>query len=351
MTKTLGQCVTQRDNNFNLIRMLAASGVILSHTYPITLGGGTPEPLEYLLKGDNLGRLCVFVFFAVSGYLITTSFDRRRSIIGFIRARVLRIYPAYVVMLILMLPLVGLLNDQPAAYYQMLPHWMIGYLAFLYVSTPTLFVDNPLPQAFNGSLWTLRYEVLCYGAVLVAGSLGLLRRRYLALGLLGGAVLAYYVLPLVTGRTDLRLLSYVGMPFAFGAAAYVWRDSLVLDGRIALGLLALAAALWVTPLFFAAMIAFVTYTVLWMGYADTPVLHGYNRFGDYSYGVYIYAFPIQQLIAKFLPDLGPLAAAGLAFCITMVFAFASWHAIERPALRMKTIGVRPRILGDAERGS
>ena len=89
-----------RDNNFNLIRMLAAFGVMVSHAYPLSLGPGTPEPFEVFLKGDNLGRASVFVFFAISGFFITKSVSYRSSIGAFLLARALRLFPALIVMTI-----------------------------------------------------------------------------------------------------------------------------------------------------------------------------------------------------------------------------------------------------------
>ncbi len=338
--RTLGEVAVGRNNNFNLIRVLAASGVIYSHAYPLGLGQDVAEPLEVMLKGDNLGRLCVFIFFATSGYFIATSFDRRASFLGYLWARVLRIFPALIVMLAIMLPLVGVITGQGAAYWKNLP--------VLFVDNALMFTDfgkripkdyvlfpgNPLQDAFNGSLWTLRYEVLCYVGTAIAGLLGVLRSRSAALATLALVIAAYYVIPQVTGRTILHLLFYVGMPFAFGVAAYAWRAVLILDGRIVLGLLALAAALHPTPLFFPAMIAATTYATLWLGYLDVPALKGFNRYGDYSYGIYIYAFPIQQvLVWTGLRE--PHLQAPAAFVLTLICAVASWHFVEKPALDLR----------------
>lgn len=337
--RTLEDVAVGRDNNFNLLRVIAANGVILSHAYPLSLGPGTPEPLEGLLKGDNLGRLCVFIFFATSGFFITASFERRRSFADFFWGRVLRIYPGLIVMLCIMLPLVGLIDRQGDAFWARVPFIILNEtVMFLkFDQGPrdyVLFSTNPFPGAFNGSLWTLQFEVLCYVGVVIAGYLGVFRNRWWALAVLCLAIAGYYGIPTITSNFILRMLSYVGLPFAFGAAAYVWRSSLAMDGRLFLGLLVISALLQPTPLFFPMMITTVAYGVLWMGHLDLPWLQHYNRVGDYSYGIYIYAFPVQQIVAH-AGVTTPLPQATLSLAITLLFAIASWHLIEQPALRLR----------------
>lgn len=283
--KRLGDFLTDRDNGFNLIRMVAASGVILSHAYPLALGPGTPEPLEFILKGDNLGRLCVFVFFAISGFLIAASFDRRHSVGQFALARSLRIYPGLIVMLCLTLPLIGLIEGQPPGYWLALPARITDQVVMFVPVGPQgpspypVFAGNPYPNAFNGALWTLKYEVMCYIGVALAGMLGVLRHKTAALVCLAVAVAGNLVVPSVTQNWDVRMLSYLGLPFAFGTVAYVWRDRLILDGRVVMGMLAATALLWPTALFFAMMTCTVTYSVLWLGYVGLARFKSYNSVG------------------------------------------------------------------------
>lgn len=146
-----------RDNHFNLIRMIAASGVLVSHAWPLSLGSETPEPLETLLRGDNLGRLCVFIFFAVSGFFITRSFIERRSLRDFVTARVLRLFPGLLVMTVVVAALIAVLAaPDPVA---VLRQDLIWIARALRLKGPEplagVFADNPLPDAINGSLWTL----------------------------------------------------------------------------------------------------------------------------------------------------------------------------------------------------
>lgn len=93
----IGDLSAGHDNNFNLLRMLAATGVLVSHAYPISLGAGAVEPLESLLKGTSLGGICVMIFFAISGFFISRSFAGKSSLKSFLRARALRLFPALAV--------------------------------------------------------------------------------------------------------------------------------------------------------------------------------------------------------------------------------------------------------------
>lgn len=335
--RTVGQVATGRDNNFNLLRVLAASGVIFSHAYPIALGAGTAQPLERWLPGVTLGYFCVLVFFAASGFFITASFDRRRSLADFVAARVLRIFPALLVMACTLYPLIGLLSPVGDGFWQGLPLKVAATLSLFAdhkVALPGVFADLPYPDALNGSLWSLRFEVLCYVGVLLVGLSGVFQRRWLSAALLAAAL---FVAPLIhdaAGNFYVRLLSHVGLPFACGAVAYVFRHQLPLDVRILAGLVLLTAVLADSPAFFPLLSLATTYGVLWFGYLDAPQLRSYNQLGDYSYGIYIYAFPVQQLLAG-SGVVEPLANALCALVLSAACAILSWHWVEKPAMRLR----------------
>lgn len=335
--RTLSQVATGRDNNFNLLRVLAASGVIFSHAYPLGLGIGTPEPLEDLLPGVTLGHFCVLVFFATSGFFITASFERRRGLGDFLAARVLRIVPALLIMACTLYPLVGLLSPVGEGFWQVLPLKIAATLSLFAdakVALPGVFADLPYPRALNGSLWSLRFEVLCYAAVVLAGLLGVFRTRPAMLLILLLCLLAE---PLIAEREVhpyVSLLSHVGLPFACGAGAYVFRDRLPLDWRLLAGLVIGTFLLRSTAAFFPVLALTITYGVLWAGYLEVPGLRLYNRLGDYSYGVYIYAFPIQQLLAG-SGVTQPLQNAVLALLLSTCCAVLSWHLVERPSLVLR----------------
>ena len=339
MGVVLGDVAHGRHNNFNMIRVLAASGVIFSHAYPLALGPEAQEPFEGLLKGDNLGRFCVFVFFATSGFFITASYQRCRSVWDFVLARVLRIYPALFVMACIMFVVLGVSHTVDWSYWESVPFRVVEtvtmFVNFNIGSNTVFFPDNPFPGAINGSLWTLRFEVLCYVGVLIAGLSRVFETRWLALALALGCVGLNVVVPMLTGRFDIRLLSYVGLPFAFGSVAWVWRDYIRLDWRYALlGFLGVVV-FYSTPLFFAALNLCIVYWVLWLGYGQFPLIGYYRRVGDYSYGIYIYAFPVQQFVAQ-SGIVMPIWNAVLSLLITLVLAILSWRFVEKPALSLRS---------------
>ncbi|MEM7667691.1 MAG: acyltransferase [Pseudomonadota bacterium] len=340
---TLGAVCGGRDNNLNLIRMIAASAVLVSHAYPITLGGGVEEPLEGLV-GHSLGWVAVAIFFVISGFLIARSFDRAPRIADWAAARVLRLFPGLFVVLVLSVLLLGpAMTALPLGAYFSDPA-TIGYvfrnlsLAFLQYPLPGVFETNPLPHALNGSLWTLFHEVMCYLGVLVLGVFGLLRRGPIFAMAFGAYLAGYGVLGLpgiieaLPGK--LVLLRELSLPFALGTAAYVWRDRVVLAWVPGIGLAALAAGALAAGLPGAHEVFLVAlaYGTALLAYLPGGILRAYNRLGDYSYGTYVYAFPVQQTVVAVAGPMDPATNIVLALPITLGFAVLSWHMIESPAL-------------------
>ena len=340
-TVTLADVAGGRDNNFNLIRMIAASGVLVSHAFPIALGMGTSQPFE-AATGYTLGWICVAIFFAISGFLITRSFDRKPHIESWFSARVARLFPGLIVVSILIALIYGPVFTALTTgdYFGRLQTYSYVprnvSLVWLQYGLPGVFTDHPYPDTINGSLWTLVHEVTCYLGVFLAGIAGALRSRRLfamALFLYAGAY-AVTGLPgiaeLVPARlVDLRALSF---PFVIGMALYVWRDRVRLSWVIA-GLLAVVSALLrPTPLFEPAFVAAIAYATFVVAYVPCGVLRHYNRLGDYSYGIYVYAFPVQQAAIAIAGPMSPLMNMAIAFPVTLLLAIASWYAVEKPAL-------------------
>lgn len=333
-----------RDNNFNLLRMIAATGVLVSHAYPLTLGPAAVQPLEKILKGTTLGTVSVLVFFSISGFFIARSFDRKASLRTFVLARVLRLFPALAVVLAVTIVVAGLFLTQasPSVFWARADDYFLRNLTLfqLLYPLPGVFMNNPYGPGINGSLWTLSYEVLCYIGVFICGVLGLLRRPrafvFAVLGFLGlyAIALAFDLHP------RFEALMKLGLPFLTGMAFYVWRRSIPLSPFISLALFVIAAAFWITPLFLPVFTIALTYAVFVVGYAKSPIAEKYNTLGDYSYGTYIYAFPIQQIVAQSGVE-SPLMNMAVAFPLTLVFAVLSWHLVERPAIRLRRRAADP----------
>ncbi len=357
----IGEVCGGRDNNFNLIRMVAASAVLVSHAWPIALGPGAEQPLSRW-AGLTLGTAAVYVFFAISGFLIARSWDRKMRVSDWAAARILRLFPGLLVVTVLTALLLGpLVTALPAGAYFADPDTATYVprnvtLVSLQYGLPGVFEDNPYPEAINGSLWTLVHEVACYLGVLAVGMLGLLRRPA-AFAAAAAGLLALYALGPEIPRAihpKLVLLRELALPFLIGTTLYVFRDRIPLSwgGVAALALLALAA--WAAdgpggavfkPLF-VLWLSYATFALAWL---PGGAVRGYNALGDYSYGLYIYAFPAQQLAVHLFGPMSPALNMALAFPAALLCAVLSWRFVEKPALaargRFADLLARERIGG------
>lgn len=355
--QVLGELATGRDNNLNLIRMIAASAVIISHAYPITRGPDALQPLE-TLTGVQLGSMALYAFFAISGFLITDSFHRSRTLAHFSAARFLRIFPGLLVVLLLTIVVLGpLTTTLPASEYFVDPA-TIAYvprnlsLAFLQYELPGVFQTNPDAGPINGSLWTLFYEVVCYAGVVVVGLLGVFarRRRLLVTTVLYGL---WWLAVLAVGDRapeTLLLLWELSLPFFIGMVLHAVRDRVRLSWLALVFLAALPVIAGPSLFGHLAVVAAISYGVFVIGYRIRGPILLYNRLGDYSYGTYIYGFPIQQTLIFFIPAMTAVWNATLGLIITFGFAWASWHLVEKPALgRKKALGTAMQRLTERSR--
>lgn len=331
-----------RDNNLNLIRVLAALAVLVSHAWPISRGFGEIQPLNRL-TGYDMGALAVYVFFCISGFLIARSFERQPTLRHWLLARALRLFPALLVMLLLMVLVLGpLVTALPAGAYFSHPA-TLGYLpnnlslALRQPWLPGVFEATPYGGETNGSLWTLYYEVLCYGAVMVMGLLGAFRRW----GPLVAATLLYVaanvivlVLPEEAVPGGFRTFLALGMPFAVGVAFYLCRGWLPLHPAILAVLVAGAVLVKDTPLYQPALVLALGYGVFVLAFLPGGFIRRYNRVGDFSYGIYIYAWPIQQTVVLLFGAMSPFMNIALALPVTLALAWLSWNLVEKPALAL-----------------
>ena len=336
-----------RDNNFNLIRLLAAGAVLVSHAYPICFGPGAPEPLDRIL-GISLGTLAVLTFFAISGYFISQSFHRRHSILDFAVARTLRIYPALLVVLILTVVLLGPFFTTSGLFAYVSNHETLLYvpknllLLRPQYELPGVFESNAYPAAINGSLWTLAYEVACYALVAIIGLLGL-TRKFRGFAVFLFVYIACYIaaFPILQSNlphlTALRNFHLLVQPFVVGMVLFQFRKQIPLSLPI---LVLLGAASWLSygsPWFQDLFVLAWSYGTLYVGFVKYKPLLLYNKLGDYSYGIYIYAFPVEQVTSALYKHCTPIVMIVIALPLTFLFATLSWHTIEERALAQRSI--------------
>lgn len=323
-----------RKNNFNLIRFCAAAAVVVSHSFSLCNGPGPKEPL-YDALGFSLGIAAVYVFFAISGFFIAKSFDSRTSNIDFIVARALRIFPGLLAAGLFAAFVIGPLftSHSLSDYLSNSATWTYTPLSLSMVwwrdSLPGVFEENPISRQVNGPLWTLYYEAFCYASLFVLGCMRLLRTATFPVTFV--VYLLAYVYAVNSGRAYFYAL--LSLPFMIGVGLYLYRHLLPVRGYICAALLSMSSLaimleLEIRELF----VVTLSYCSLWLGFANIPFLGLYNRLGDYSYGIYIYGYPLQQALAASTPGIEPLAMSILALAASAFLAATSWHLIERPAL-------------------
>lgn len=337
----LAALATDRRNNVLLVRFMAAAAVIVFHSYALT-GRLVDEPLHQWMPELALGIVGVDAFFFLSGLLVTKSWCERQHLPSFLAARALRIYPALVAAVLFSIAVGLAVTTVPVREFLADPMtveylWRNASAWSARYTLPGVFEDNPFPKGVNGSLWTLPIEVRLYLLLAVAGAVGLLTRRgawMVVATLLAAAALWAPTLPGFEpdDRGTRRLLAM----FALGSVAWTWRAAIPvsLAGGAATLVLLVADPFSVirsTPLVGVAL----GYLIVVLAFHPWLRVPGLGRVGDYSYGLYVYAFPIQQTIVHLQRDIGPTALTLAAVPLTLALAAGSWHLIEKPALAWK----------------
>jgi peptidoglycan/LPS O-acetylase OafA/YrhL len=333
------------NNNFDFLRFFGAVLVIFSHCYPLLFGINPNRepfvPLNY--SGINLGDIGVIIFFVISGYLITLSWKRDPFIRNFFVKRILRIYPGFIVVVLgasfILGPIVT--NLTIFEYFK-----NFNYVKFLYnflllsqVNLPGVFQNNPFPNSVNGSLWILIWEFKMYILTALLGFFSLLNKKVMTLLIIFYA-LVWYPWQMKLFFVDNNILNNILSPFPlyFLIGSFLaLRDKKTYDYRIAILLLifwilTLKSIIFV-PLTFIAL----PYIILTIAYSKIPLINKFGIFGDFSYGLYIFAFPIQQMIVMIAETSLTIFTFFISsFFITFGFAIASWRMIESKALKLKT---------------
>jgi peptidoglycan/LPS O-acetylase OafA/YrhL len=335
----LGDVDHGRANNLNLIRFLLASAVILSHSYGL-LRENDLDPLHRLLHWGLLGETAVFGFFFVSGYLILKSGLRSAGPKEFLAARFLRIFPGLAGTVVLCALVVGPLNSSlPAGRYFASPAtYSFLRAAFLHGTQnplPGVFENLPAPGVVNGSLWTLPMEWALYMAVLV-GCLAVSRRKDLrSLDRMTWFFFALSVLLTIQMFPIQWNFVCVGC-FALGAACYLARSKVILSvpfAVIAFGFVASSIGVYGSYLGKRLYPLALCYLIATFGFHRGTIFRVFHRIGDYSYGLYIFAWPIQQMLVARVG--GPLRLFVVSYPLTLAAAILSWHFIEEPCLALR----------------
>lgn len=330
-------------NSLNAIRLVLAILVVVSHSWPVT--GNGPDPL---IGSQDVGDWAVGGFFAISGYLITASRDTTPGFLIYLWKRFLRIYPAFICALVVVAFVAAPLSTLFTSSFWNASDSVLYVLrnAFLLIRQPaigTTLSDAPIADSWNNPLWTLAYESACY--ILVGLVFSFIPRQYrvaavIAAGTLCtlGVALATFVdlpVPVVVAKGF-----HLGAYFAAGALLYIGRATVVVNRTffiISALILTVAVLLRVDAILAPLPFAFA---LMYAG-AKLP-LRSIGSRNDISYGMYIYAFPIQQFLYLAWPyDVDPLVFALASVLLTVPLAWVSYRLVEKPALRYKSLWSTP----------
>jgi peptidoglycan/LPS O-acetylase OafA/YrhL len=365
----LGRLSAERrsENNFDLLRLFAALLVLFAHSFDLTDG---LEPLIHASWGD----VGVIIFFSISGFLVCRSWDYNPRLGAFAAKRALRLLPGLIVALCVTALILGpLVSTETAGAYFGDPTTKSYILNNALLQTdfglPGVFAHNVYPGAVNGSLWTLPVEAKAYVIVALFGVIGVLTRiRGLMVLVAFYAVIAMFPggrawLP--GGAHYVAFLTNIQMPaatvsgvkaaattgdytiytiylaaFAMGSALYVLRRFIPVLWPLALVAFAAIVYAIATQVGFTVLYVLVfaaPYLILCLAYRTHSFVRLPSSWGDYSYGIYVYAFPVQQTVSQLLAPISGWAMFPIALVPTCAAAVLSWHFVESPMLRVKRI--------------
>jgi peptidoglycan/LPS O-acetylase OafA/YrhL len=334
-------------NNFDAIRLAMALLVVWSHSFAIYVGSEDREPISILMNGTyNAGNIGVLVFFIISGFLICRSFDQRRAIAEYFERRVRRIYPGYMVATsicaFVVIPIFSSRTDLSATVILK----TVGLNLLLRNYFPPSDVFNG--AGVNGSLWSIPFEFWCYIGLAMLGLSRLLKARWSIVAIACLAMFVRVWFDLSGRKPGGGLVEFViGWPYAWvvvlpcflaGVVLYLYRDVVPRSGLAALAgllLLVCTARLPIDPLCRSSLVHLlfvpvVAYGVICLAFSPRVKLHNAARFGDFSYGTYLYAYPIQQMLSFFFGHELKFQTYILAAMLLALLAGAvSWYSVER----------------------
>jgi peptidoglycan/LPS O-acetylase OafA/YrhL len=344
-------------NNFGALRLLLALLVIYSHSYPLSGGRSVIDGLMRISNHQmDCGSLAVDGFFVISGFLLAHSWTLNPGWSRFMGRRTRRILPGYFAAMLYCAFVVAPVAFSPwqnaFSGLQMAGTFVRALLLTSYPESRRIFSTNPYPFALNGSLWTIQFEFTCYVLLAIAGALGLVRKRSVVLStfslLLASLGLQLFHpgqeldWPIAHGALRCADLLFAGNLWEWprllaffwaGVTFHSWRNHIPRSWPLAAGA---CAAIVLSTMFGKLALALPiagTYLLMWIAYHPGLRLEHFGRRGDFSYGTYLYAFPLQQLAVHWLPGIYPLALFGISAPGAIVAGAISWHAVEKRFVR------------------
>jgi peptidoglycan/LPS O-acetylase OafA/YrhL len=324
-------------SGFDYMRLALALSVISIHVPAVCYG-----PLS-IMRPDygpfrTVVNLVLPMFFTLGGFLVAGSLDRTRSLLTFAGLRVLRLMPALLVDTVFTALILGpLLTDVPLAQYfsaHQLHVFFFNIVGDPHYYLPGVF-DRNVEHQVNGQLWTIPYELICYGGLALAALLGIYRRRWLFLFLTALFVCAQAAAALVLGPHFFEPRFMLIGCFLCGAVFSQFREYVPWSPILAIFALVIAQIALLSVVTRPLAILPAAYFTVFLGLTN-PKRNALIDTGDYSYGLYLYGFPIQQALFAALPIARLWYGQwGLSLLASAIFAVLSWHLVEKHALAQK----------------
>lgn len=338
-------------NSLAFLRFLLAILVVIQHSYH--LGNFGADPIWFLSNGTiNTGSLAVHSFFIISGFLITRSYLSTSNFGRYLWHRILRIFPGFWVCLVVtafvFAPIAYISVNGNISGYLSAKDSPLGYIVknlFLYIKQADIanLMSLHVEKSLNGSLWTLIWEFMLYLAIALLGLLSILKKhRYIVFAIFLTFLITYFVDPCHC-TILLRFFVMERNPplvvlFLSGAIFWLYRDKILFNAATFASLVLVTLVAIPLNLYLFVEPFTLPYILFWLS-INLP-LSKFEKHADYSYGIYIYSFPIQQLLIKFdLDKFGVGIYFILSLLLTVPLALLSWHFIEKPCLQLKDINI------------
>jgi peptidoglycan/LPS O-acetylase OafA/YrhL len=303
------------------------------------------EILTTIFHSISFGELAVNGFFLLSGYLILQSWQRQPQLISFLKKRILRIYPGFIVASVISISIVTPLGIHPIDFWRRID-FLTHLQEILFLTPPSappnIFQGYPYPQV-NTSMWTIVHEFRCYLLVAIVGITGGFKRSTTWM-VLSAFVFIVHNLPLAACFPQLsatfahhlsdlmRLLTF----FCAGGCFYLLRERIHYTRNRAL----MALGIVIISLFSESMLRLALptlggYVLFWFAFLKMPSLKWFGTSSDVSYGIYLYGWPTEKLLIWYFPSLSPWLVFLCATGICYLCGLLSWHLVEKPCLRLR----------------
>jgi len=338
--KTVANLLQRGNNNLDLIRIGAALTVIWSHAYAINNIAKLTEPVSSFTGKETGGSIAVYIFFFISGMLVTNSLLTKKNIVDFILARIFRVIPALAFLLIITALIIGpFVTSLTISEYFSSPQWHRYITKNLLMDTqfslPGVFEHNSYPGSVNGSLWTIRYEVICYLILPLLLLMRVTNNKIISTSLCLFVIFAPTI-EIIKNHIPLYNFFYIVVVFscfALGGIYAIHKHLIRVSLLIPMFFLLLhliterhypSISKLFLPFFFCTI-------ALW--FSSLNLVKNLHIKYDISYGVYLWGFLIQQLISKFL-NMNIYLSQILAILLAIVAGYLSSKFLEIPALKL-----------------